>query len=183
VIKKIIWGVIGFFIKLVARFNHKLYMKLYILYLKSRGMRIQGKPIYIGHSTHFDGTDYSLFHIGNNVVISSDCRFLTHDFSISRAVVASGYTYSQEFPIIRPIFIGDNSFIGARSILLPGTKIGKNVIVGAGSVVRGNIPDNSIVIGNPAKVVGNVQDWFDKTMKKHPEYKKYLIKQTDDIKL
>jgi len=46
--------------------------------------------------------------------------------------------------------------------LLPGCKLGNNVIVGAGSVVRGEIPDNSIVIGNPAQVVGDTIEWAKK---------------------
>lgn len=162
-------------LKVIAKFNHRLYMKLYIPFLRYLGVEFNGSPIYIGSSTMFDGTDYSLFHIGNNVVISSECRFLTHDYSISRAVLTCGYSYAQEFQIIRSIFIGDNSFIGARTILMPGTVIGKNVIIGAGSVVRGNIPDNSIAIGNPAKVIGNVEDWFYKTMERNPEYKAFVL--------
>ena len=50
-------------------------------------------------------------------------------------------------------YIGNNSVIGVRSIILPGVKIGNNVIVGAGSVVTKDIPDNSIVAGNPAKII------------------------------
>ena len=49
---------------------------------------------------------------------------------------------------IKPIIVGKNSFIGARVTLLPGTEIGENCIIGAGSVVKGKIPNNSIVIGN-----------------------------------
>ena len=42
---------------------------------------------------------------------------------------------------------------------MPGSRIGRNVIIGAGSVVRGEVPDNSIVIGNPAHTVGDTLDW------------------------
>lgn len=47
--------------------------------------------------------------------------------------------------------VGDHSFIGARAVVKPGIKIGRNVIIGAGAVVVKNIPDNAVVVGNPAK--------------------------------
>ena len=57
----------------------------------------------------------------------------------------------------RSVCIGQNSFIGAGAILLPGTIIGKSCIIGAGSVVKGNVPDYAIVVGNPAKVIGDTR--------------------------
>lgn len=146
-------------IKLVSYFNHPIYMKLYIKALKRQGMDIKGMPIYIGATTSFDGKDYRKIHISDKVVISSDVRLLTHDYSLSRAFVASGIELEKEVYTLRDIYIGENSFIGTKSIIMPGTIIGKNVIVGAGSVVRGEIPDNSIVIGNPAQVVDNTIEW------------------------
>lgn len=50
-------------------------------------------------------------------------------------------------------YIGDNCFVGCRSIILPGVKIGNEVVIGAGSVVTKDIPDKSIAAGNPAKVI------------------------------
>lgn len=49
--------------------------------------------------------------------------------------------------------IGEGCFLGANSIILKGTTLGKNVIVGAGSVVCGSFPDNVIIAGNPARIV------------------------------
>ena len=135
---------------------------MYIPLLKSKGMDITGTPIYIGSTTQFDGKDYSKIHIGDKVVVSSDVRFLTHDYSISRAIEATGKKLDKEVYFLRDIYVGDNSFIGTKSILMPGTTIGKNVIVGAGSVVRGKIEDNSIVMGNPATVIGNTIEWAEK---------------------
>ena len=56
-----------------------------------------------------------------------------------------------------PIRIGNNVWIGANSIILPSVKIGNNVIIGAGSVVTKDIPSNSQVVGNPAKVTKKIK--------------------------
>ena len=130
-------------------------------------MDIVGMPIYIGATASFDGKDYSKIHLSDKDVISSDVRFLTHDYSISRAFEAAGIALDKEVYFLRDIYIGTNCFIGNRAIIMPGTKIGNNVIVGAGAVVRGEIPDNSIVIGNPAKVIGNTIEWA------HKKYEMY----------
>lgn len=53
-----------------------------------------------------------------------------------------------------PVIIKESSFIGAGAIVLPGSIIGKNCIIGAGAVVKGNIEDYSIIVGNPAKKIG-----------------------------
>ncbi|QAA35412.1 acyltransferase [Clostridium manihotivorum] len=53
----------------------------------------------------------------------------------------------------RPIKIGTNVFIGCNSIILKGSEIGDNCVIGAGSVVSGKFPDNTVVAGNPARVV------------------------------
>ena len=62
-----------------------------------------------------------------------------------------------------PISIGRNVWIGTNSIILPGVSIGDNVIIGAGSVVTKSIPDNSIAVGNPCKVIKeNVYSYYNK---------------------
>lgn len=152
-------------VKIVSLFNHHMYMKCYTWLLKKQGMDITGSPIYIGASTSFDGEDYSKIHIGDSTVISSEVRFLTHDYSISRAIEATGRKLEKEVFQLKDIFVGKNCFIGTRSIIMPGCHLGDNVIVGAGSVVRGKIPDNSIVIGNPAQIVGNTIEWAEKKLK------------------
>ena len=52
-----------------------------------------------------------------------------------------------------PVYIGDDVWIGARVIILPGRKIGEGVIIGAGAVVTKDVPDYAVVGGNPAKVI------------------------------
>lgn len=53
--------------------------------------------------------------------------------------------------------IGDNTFVGAGAIILPKTTIGNFCIIGAGAVVKGNIPDYSVVVGNPAKIIKSIK--------------------------
>ena len=59
----------------------------------------------------------------------------------------------RQLPVNRPVSIGSGSWLGAGAIILPGTVIGRNVVVAAGSVVRGEIPDYSVVAGVPARVI------------------------------
>lgn len=92
--------------------------------------------------------------IGRNTDIGSGCKIIDNDFH--------PLPYSQRHPEEmldkvkkRPIIIGEGCFIGANSIILKGTTLGNNVVVGAGSVVSGTFPDNVIIAGNPAKIIKN----------------------------
>ncbi|MBA3289363.1 MAG: acyltransferase [Acidimicrobiia bacterium] len=65
---------------------------------------------------------------------------------------------SRQPPTERPVRVGAGSWLGHGTIVLPGTTIGRHVVVAAGSVVRGDIPDNCIVAGNPATIVRRLDD-------------------------
>lgn len=97
-----------------------------------------------------------LFSVGNNVIIASGARILTHDASTK---IALGYSK------IGCVTIGNEVFVGADSLILPNVKIGNKVIIGAGSVVCKDIPDNSVAVGNPAKVIGTYDDYIEKNKK------------------
>lgn len=94
-----------------------------------------------------------LIQIGNRVTLAPRVHILTHDASTKRIL---GYT------AIGKVTIGDDVFIGANSIVLPNVAIGNKVIIGAGSVVTHSIPDNSVAVGNPAKVIGTYEDYCTK---------------------
>lgn len=71
---------------------------------------------------------------------------------------------SQQSQPERPVVIGDGSWIGHGSIVLPGAHIGKHVVIGANSVVTGNIPDFSVAVGSPARVIRTYDEtrgWHD----------------------
>ena len=60
--------------------------------------------------------------------------------------------------VAEPVTIGDDVWIGGNVTILPGVTIGNNVVVGGGSVVTKDIPDNSVAVGNPAKVIRTIED-------------------------
>lgn len=64
------------------------------------------------------------------------------------------------------VSIGENSFIGARVVILPGTQIGKLCIIGAGAVVKGDIPDYSVVVGNPCRIISDTRQYGEKIIGK-----------------
>jgi acetyltransferase-like isoleucine patch superfamily enzyme len=114
--------------------------------LRARGVRI-GEGCVI-HAESFSTEPY-LVTLGDRVAISGGTKFITHDGSI--------WLMRHERPEVQTfgtITVGSDTFIGENCIILRNSSIGSGCIIGAGSVVRGQIPDNSLVIGNPATVVG-----------------------------
>jgi maltose O-acetyltransferase len=105
-----------------------------------------------------------LISIGDECTLTRGVVILAHDASTKRHL---GYTR------IGKVKIGRKTFIGAHSVILPGVTIGENVIVGAGSVVTSDIPDNCVAVGNPAKVIKSTVDYIEehkRTLKKRPVY-------------
>lgn len=91
--------------------------------------------------------------IGNNVSLASGVRILAHDASTKLYL---GYTR------VSNVTIGNNVFIGVGTIVLPGVTIGNNVIIGVSSVVTHDIPDNSVAVGVPARVVKPLDDYLNR---------------------
>ncbi|MCH9699510.1 MAG: acyltransferase [Gammaproteobacteria bacterium] len=119
-----------------------------------------GEYCWIGHHSLIDASGG--LKIGEGVQISSLNSILTHSSHISIRVLGRDFLktkYSDRLAYNKaPVKIGDYTFIGSGAIVLPGTTIGKGCVIGAGSVVKGEIPDYSVAIGNPAKVVGTIDD-------------------------
>lgn len=101
-----------------------------------------------------------MINIGNNVTITG-VKILTHDASLKKTI---GYSK------IGKIHIGNDVFIGWGTIILPNTKIGNKVVIGAGSVISKDIPDNSVVVGNPQQIICSYDDYVNKTKKLMDEY-------------
>jgi len=103
-----------------------------------------------------------LISIGSNVHLASKVLLVTHD-AIHLCLNALNNSDANEKPIFKEkigcIQIGDDVFVGSNTTILYDVKIGSKVIIGAGSVVNKNIPDNSVVVGVPAKVIGTFDDF------------------------
>ena len=97
-----------------------------------------GEGTVISFSARLDKTNPRGIHIGTYTVVTFGAAILTHDYVNKRD---------------RDVYIGDNCFIGAHAIILPGVTIGDNCIVSAASVVVRDVPAGSLVTGNPARVV------------------------------
>lgn len=116
-----------------------------IKYWRKRGLKI-GQNCYI-NNVNFSTEPY-LIEIGDHVAIAAGTDLITHDGAI--------WCFREELQnadVFGKIKLGNNVFIGNNCTILPNTIIGDNCIVGAGSTVRGQFPDNSVIVGNPAKVV------------------------------
>lgn len=143
---------------------------VYLLYLKLKGVEPPlrnaeryrrkgikiGKGTYIYNNVHLDLSRGTHIEIGKNSCLTG-CSVLSHDASIKR--------FGNYESLIAKVIIGDNVFIGWQAIILRGVKIGDNVIIGAGSVVTKNIPSNSVVAGNPAKIIMTTEEWLKKNTK------------------
>ncbi len=128
----------------------------YLNYLRSLG-------ISIGKGTHLFSTNISIddqrpwmIKIGEYCKITDGVKILQHDYS--RSVLRR--VYGDVVGESKETLIGNNVFIGLNSIILMGSNIGDNVIVGAGSVVSGRIPSNVVIAGNPARVIRTLDEHY-----------------------
>lgn len=144
--------------------------------LREKGAKV-GENVHIHMGTNkIDVSHAFLLEIGDNVTIS-DARILMHDGSTKHV---TGYT------LVGKVKIGSNVFIGADAVILPGVNIGDNVIVGAASVVSKDIPNNSVVAGNPARIIASFDEYSEKQNKRFetaPRYETYhAYKSAEEIK-
>lgn len=116
----------------------KKFTDMYPVYLSKIKKMDVAKGVRIAPLAHLDKTYPSGIHIGERTLILKGAFVLSHDSC--RSLHADTY-------------IGRDCIIGINAIILPGVKIGNEVVVGAGAVVTKDVPDNCIVAGNPAKVI------------------------------
>ena len=155
-LKKSYFYISKFFIDKLAYIDNRYRMKYYNRLIKQVGVIVNGTPRFIAGSVKFD--TFNLIEIGDRCVISANVRLLTHDYSYTTALISVGETPPTYIAIIKGIKIGNNVFIGMNCLLLPGTIIGDNVIIGAGAVVRGTVPSNVVILGNPAMIVSQIDE-------------------------
>lgn len=154
-----------------VRIRNKLNPKTELQILKERGLRY-GKNFNFFNS-HIDFGHCWLVDIGDDVTITNS-TILAHD--------ASTKYYLGKSKIGR-VTIGDRVFIGYNSVVLCNVKIGSDVIVAAGSIVTRDIPDNCIVAGNPARIIGQTSEYVERhknNLKIKPVFDTYWPYKTEE---
>jgi maltose O-acetyltransferase len=107
-----------------------------------------GLAVFIARGFYFDPGYAWMISIGDESTLGPNVTILTHD---ATPKLRTGYS------VIAPVRIGARVFVGANVTILPGTSIGDDAIVGAGSVVRGDVAAGALVVGNPAEAVGSTE--------------------------
>ena len=145
----------------------KIYRKLYAIiwsklnpvkYAKKIGVNFMGKVNIYGNVLW--GTEPWLITIGRDCHITNGVAFETHD--------GGTLIFRDQFPdleITKPITLGNKVYVGNNVIFMPGVTIGNNVIIGAGAIVTKDIPDNSVAVGVPARVIKPTNEYFEKIKK------------------
>ena len=118
-----------------------------------------GKNVIININCTF--VDCNRIEIGNNVLIASNVQIYTatHSPNVNERLVAD-LDDNSEIPYFRtyalPVKIEDNVWIGGGVIILPGVTIGKNSVIGAGGIVTKSVPENCVAVGNPCRVIREI---------------------------
>ena len=134
---------------LMSKLKPLKYMKKVGVNFPEGGVHIYGKVAW--------GTEPWIITLGNNVHITDGCKFITHD--------GGTLLYRNQIPdleVTKPITVGNDVYFGNNVIVLPGVNIGNNVVIGAGAVVTRDIPDNSVAVGVPARVIKTADEYLEK---------------------
>lgn len=137
--------------------------KAYINYLRRKGIAIGNGCIFRRPlSVTIDTQRPTLISIGDNVDMNHNFSIYTHDY-------ASGvfrHVYGDVVNSSGAVKIGNNVYFGTDCKILKGVTIGDNCIIGAGSIINRSIPNNSVAVGNPCKVICSLEEYFKKRKSK-----------------
>ncbi|MBQ9208893.1 MAG: hypothetical protein IJ149_04835 [Oscillospiraceae bacterium] len=157
-------------------YPHTYSEEAYKKWLKSKGVSIgTHTKIYSPNHTQIDVMAPYMIKIGDYCKITRDVQIIAHDYSRSvfRRCTEEGLYMGGRSPVT----IGDNVFIGIKAIILMGTVIGNNSIVGAGAVVKGKFPDGVVIPGNPAKVMCTIDEYYEKCRRRWVSEAKDCVKE------
>lgn len=138
-------------------------------YWRKQGVQI-GTNCEIYSSASFGSEPY-LISIGNHVRVNAGVTFVTHDGGVW--VLRGLREEYREIDLFGKITVGDNVHIGTDAIIMPGVTIGSNCIIGCGAIVTKDIPDNSIAVGIPARVIETIDEYEQKHKEEFVKTKKF----------
>ncbi len=142
--------------KIIKFFFHVYLLRIKPILVRMLGVQL-GKNCRVYTSIfNLDNVAPRLIHIGNGCCLAKGAVILSHDFS----------RFGFKHPEKKPVQIEDNVFIGKNAIILPGIRIGRNCVIGAGAVVSKNVPADTVVAGNPAAVICTMDEYVKKAS--HP---------------
>ncbi|MBQ1009737.1 acyltransferase [Micromonospora sp. M51] len=124
-------------------------------FARSIGVNLRGRVRFYGVNRSMFGSEPWLITLGHNVYITAGVQFLTHD---GGTLILRGEHPDLEWTA--PISVGDDVYIGVRSIIMPGVRIGDRCIIGAGSVVTRDVPGGSVAAGVPARVLRSTDEYL-----------------------
>ena len=126
-----------------------------------------------GHHVHFGSGIYANsnltivddghVYVGDKVMFGPNVTIATANHPIEPTLRAKGLQYNKD------VYVGENAWIGAGVIIVPGVRIGKNTVIGGGSVVTKDVPDNVVAVGNPCRVLREVGEHDKKYFYKNEE--------------
>ncbi len=121
--------------------------------------------VHIGERCRIYATDFGtepwLVKIGDRVCVSNDVTFVTHNLN---------WPFQEKYDSLTgfgKIEVGDNCQIGVRVTILPNITIGANCVIGACAVVTKDVPPNTVVAGNPARVICSMEEYEKKCVERH----------------
>lgn len=115
-----------------------------------------GHHVHLGSGVYANSNltlvDDGNIYIGDKVMFGPNVTIATANHPINPELRDRGLQFNKD------VYIGENTWIGAGVVIVPGVHIGSNTVIGAGSVVTKDIPDNVIAVGNPCRVIRNVSE-------------------------
>ena len=126
-----------------------------IQYWRSQGVQI-GENCAIDYSASFGSEPY-LISLGNHVRVNQGVQFITHDGGVW--VLRELKEEYKDIDLFGRISVGNNVHIGTNTIIMPGVHIGSNCIIGCGAIVTRDVPDNSVAVGVPARVIESIGEY------------------------
>lgn len=143
----------------IKRYRNERSGEAYIRYLKSKGIKIgEGTVVFDPKDISIDINRPELIEIGDNVFLHKGVQIISHDWASFLFV----NRYNDYIPAHDKVTLGSNIWLGRDVTILKGVSIGNNVLIGFGAVVTKDIPDNSVAVGSPAKVIMTLDEYYEK---------------------